>query len=222
MEKKHDYLHFFYRLRHYVKDPYYVKDPFTLHLQHLLSPCSAWLRFCICFFDLWSDLNRQNLMPSSHRHHLSAMLPDQSCLCQRHPKERELCSALFHSWAERRALTSILGQPANSKCAFLHLAQAQERSRAGRWSWALKAGWIVLLQSSSSTVASQTLSLWLCSTQPVKQQLAKYTSCFTLAWSPPSEHCSGGGEWSLWSLRVGALSQTVHALGFPFPPSPNP
>ena len=33
------------------------------------------------------------------------------------------------------------------------------RSRAGRWSWAVIAGWFVLLQSCSSTVASRTLSL---------------------------------------------------------------
>ena len=39
----------------------------------------------------------------------------------------------------------------------------QERSRAGRWSWALIAGWIwiVLLLSCSSTAAFWTLSVWL-------------------------------------------------------------
>ena len=36
--------------------------------------------------------------------------------------------------------------------------RAQERSRAGRWSRALIAGWIVLLQSCSSTIAFRTQS----------------------------------------------------------------
>ena len=36
------------------------------------------------------------------------------------------------------------------------------------------------------TVAFRTLSLWLCSAQLLKQQLAEYTSCLALARSPPA------------------------------------
>ena len=39
------------------------------------------------------------------------------------------------------------------------LKRVLERSTAGRWSWALIAGWIVLLLSCPSTVVSLTLSL---------------------------------------------------------------
>ena len=39
------------------------------------------------------------------------------------------------------------------------LNRLQERSRGGRWSWVLIAGWIVLLLSCSSTVAFRTTSL---------------------------------------------------------------
>ena len=45
--------------------------------------------------------------------------------------------------------------------------------------------WTTLCFSCSSTVALRTLSLWLCSTQLLKQQLAKYSSCLALAGSPP-------------------------------------
>ena len=43
----------------------------------------------------------------------------------------------------------------------------------------------VSLQSCSSTVASRTLSLLPSSAQLLKQQTAKYASCFALAGSPP-------------------------------------
>ena len=66
-----------------------------------------------------------------------------------------------------------------------HLIESPERWRAGRWSWSVIAGWTVLLLSCSSTVAFRTLSLWPCSTQLLKEQLAKYISCFALAGSPP-------------------------------------
>ena len=45
--------------------------------------------------------------------------------------------------------------------------------------------WTTLCFSCTSTVASRTLSLWLCSAQLLKEQLAKCTSCFPLAGSSP-------------------------------------
>ena len=42
----------------------------------------------------------------------------------------------------------------------------------------------VLCFSCYSTAVLRTLSLWLCSAQQLKQQLAEYTSCFALARSP--------------------------------------
>ena len=58
------------------------------------------------------------------------------------------------------------------------------RGRKATLNWDLIAGWIVLLKSCSPTVPSRTLSLWLCSEQLLKQQLAEYASCFALAGSP--------------------------------------
>ena len=58
---------------------------------------------------------------------------------------------------------------------FTLLLGAQDKSRGRRWTWALRTGWIVFLQRCSSTVAFRAPSLWLCSAQPLKQQLAKYT-----------------------------------------------
>ena len=45
----------------------------------------------------------------------------------------------------------------------------------------------------SSCLLFRTLSLRLCSVQPLKQQLAKYTGFFALAGSLPLQHCCSGG-----------------------------
>ena len=61
--------------------------------------------------------------------------------------------------------------------------RVQARSRGGRWSWAQKAG-LLLLPLFLNSCATGHLSLWFCSAQQLKQQLAEHTSYFALARSP--------------------------------------
>ena len=125
-------------------------------------------------------------------------------------------------------------------CAYIYIyiyIRAQERLRAYIYIYIYQSpgeiksrevelahSWTVCLVAELflSTSLSDTVHLWLCSTQLLKQQLVKYTSCFVLVGSPPLNiYCSGSGWWSLQSLQVGVLGQAIHLYpNYPSPPPP--
>ena len=73
----------------------------------------------------------------------------------------------------------------NMKAALTNSSRwAQERSRGRWWSWALTAGWVVLLLSCSSTADLSDSVYVTLFAQLLKEQAAQQTSCFALAVSP--------------------------------------
>ena len=101
------------------------------------------------------------------------------------------------------------------------LKRAQERSRAGRWSWVQKVGLLFASVVPQQLCCGQCLCD--CSAQQSKQQLAEYTNCFAMARSPLPKHscCSGGGPRPPRSFEDRS-ARTSHSLSSQSPPPPPP
>ena len=68
----------------------------------------------------------------------------------------------------------------------------------------------------NSCFSAWKVGFWLCSEQPLKEQVAEYAGCYLF-----NRHCSRGGWRSLRSLRIGAYKgRDIHR--YPNPPSPPP
>ena len=85
----------------------------------------------------------------------------------------------------------------------ISVSKGQERSRGGRWSWALIES-CTIFRFSSSTAAFRTLSLWLCSAQLVERTISEIRKLLRMAGSPSPKHrSSGGGSVTVLSVFTG-------------------